>query len=234
MKNTFDQSKFSILLKKAIGTRKQKDFADTIGITPAHLSRILNHKFNTPPSVETLRKIASNAENNVTYQDLLEVCGYVGESKATIEYSLPVEAAPSYKFVKATILTALEAHGFSYELTSVNENTPYDLAIRINNPEQLQWVFKFLSQRSEEQIRKQLSGNYLELLFQKTTPSDKLSFVTCSRREYEIYLDKLPENLNMNLSVILINETELDIQEERWLARALPYKNAIDNLLLSK
>ena len=83
-------------------------------------------------------------------------------------------------------------------------------------------------------MRRQLSGNYLELLFQKSESSQKVSFVTCSRKEYEIYLDKLPESLNRNLSIILVNEAELDIQEERWLSRALPYKKAIDNLLLSK
>ena len=234
MKNMFNQLQFSILLKKAIGSRMQKDFAETIGITPAHLSRILNHKFNTPPSVDTLKKIAANAENNVTYRELMEVCGYVGDNTSDIEYTLPAEPASSYKFVKATILTALESGGLAYEIVSPNEDSPYDLAIRINNPERLEWFFKFLSQKAEDQMRRQLSGNYLELLFQKSESSQKVSFVTCSRKEYEIYLDKLPESLNRNLSIILVNEAELDIQEERWLSRALPYKKAIDNLLLSK
>lgn len=234
MKTTFNQSTFSILLKKAIGSRQQKVFADIIGISPAHLSRILNHKYDTPPSIDTIKKIASNAENNVTYHELLEACGYISESESAAEYTLPVDTIPSNKFVKATILTALEAYGFSYELLPSTESSQYDLAIRINNADRLQWFFQFLSQKSEEQMRKQLSGNYLKLLFQKAEASDKLSFVTCSRKEYGIYLDKLPENLNRNVSIILVNEAELDIQEERWLARALPYKNAIDKLLLSK
>lgn len=234
MKNTFDQSTFSVLLKKAIGSRKQKDFASTIGISSAHLSRILNHRYDTPPSVDTLKKIAANAENNVTYHELLEVCGYISESDSITEFSLPELPATSNKFVKATILTALEAHGFSWELIHNAEDSQYDLAIRISDEDRLQWFFQFLSQKSEDQMRKALSGNYLKLLFQKMETSDKLSFVTCSRKEFEIYLDKLPENLNMNLSIILVNEAELDIQEERWLARALPYKTAIEQLLLSK
>lgn len=234
MKNMFDQSTFSDLLKKAIGSRKQKEFASEIGISPAHLSRILNHRFDTPPSIDTLKKIAASAENNISYQELLEACGYISEDETFIDFSLPIEAAPSNKFVKATILTALESRNFSWELTNATEDSPYDLSVRINASERLQWYFRFLSQKSEDQMRKQLSQNYLNLLFQKMENTDKLSFVTCSRREFEIYLDKLPESLNMNLSIILVNEAQLEIQEERFLARAIPYKNATEHLLLSK
>ena len=234
MKTTFDQTTFSNLLKKAIGSRMQKEFASTIGISSAHLSRILIHRFDTPPSVETLKKIAANAENNVTYQELLSVCGYISESETYTDFSLPAEAAPSNKFVKATILTALEANDFSWELANDNEDLYCDLAIRSSTEDRLKWYFKFLSQKSEDQMRKQLSGNYLNLLFRKMENTEKLSFVTCSRTEFEIYLDEPPVNLNMNLSIILVNESQLDIQEERWLSRALPYKNAIEQLLLSK
>ena len=235
MKKPFNQLQFSILLKKAIGSRKQKDFAETIGITPAHLSRILNHKFETPPSAETLSKIAAHAENHVTFRDLLEACGYVGETEPDIEYSLLIEDAPSYKFVKATILTALESHNFSWELTTETADTiACDLAVRINNEERLQWYFKFLSQKNEEQMKKQLSNHYLSLLFQNFKDTDKLSFVTCSRKEFELYTTHLPVNLNMNLSIILINESQLDIQEERMLARAIPYKNALNQYFLDK
>lgn len=233
MKNTFDQARLSQLLKKAIGSRMQKDFADTIGISPAHLSRIINHKFDTPPSVETLKRIAANAENNITYQELLSACGYIGESDFA-EITLPHESLPASKFVKATILTALEANDYSFELLSLPEVSHYDLAVRINTAEHLTWYFQFLTQKSEEQIRRAFSANYLRLLFEKAEPTDKLSFVTCSRTEYEIYLDKLPENLNRNLSIILVNESQLDIQEEQVLARTIPYKNAVEQLLLSK
>ena len=235
MKTTFDQTTFSELLKRAIGSRMQKDFAAMIGITPAHLSRILHHRFDTPPSVETLRKIATNAENGVTYHDLLKVCGYISENEATGEISLPIEATPSNKFVKATILTALESHNFTWEITTETvDSISCDLAVRINNEDRFLWYFKFLSQKSEELIRKQFSSNYLSLLFQNFKTTDKLSLVTCSRKEYEIYTTSLPVNLNMNLSIILINESQLDIQEERLLARALPYKNAIDQYFLDK
>lgn len=234
MKTMFNPTTFSEILKKAIGSRKQNEFAATIGISSAHLSRILRQKFTTPPSVETLKKIAANAENNVTYHELLEICGYISESETTAELSLPAEATPSNKFVKATILTALEAHDFTWELTNDSELSTYDLAVQIKNEDHFHWYFKFLSQKSEEQMRKQLSSNYLSLLFQRQNTDDKLSLVTCSRKEFEIYLDKLPENLNMNLSIILANESQLEIQEERWLARALPYKKAMEQYVLSR
>lgn len=230
MKTTFDRETFSELLKKAIGSRMQKDFASTIGISPAHLSRILNHRFNTPPSIETLKKIATHAENGVSYQDLLTACGYISDGESVGEITLPTESTPANKFVKATILTALESHNFSWELTNEpDDNLHYDLTIRINKEDRLKWYFKFLTQKSEEQMKKQFSSNYLSLLFQTFKDTDKLSLVTCSRKEFELYTTNLPANLNMNLSIILINESELDIQEERLLARAIPYKQALDH-----
>jgi len=234
MKNTFDQTTFSKLLMEAIGSRRKKDFASLIGISAEHLSRISNKKYSTPPSIDTLKKIATYAENNVTYQELLEACGYISEKDALSDFTLPIESVTSNRFVKATLLTALESLGTTWEVINASDATPYDLIIRINGEETLQWYFRFLSQKTDDQMKKQLSNNYLEVLFNKMKSSDKLSFVTCSRKEFDIYLDRLPENLNANISILLINESQLEIQEEHWLARALPYKNAIEKLLLSK
>lgn len=234
MKKSFDQTTFSKLLTDAIGTRRKKDFAALIGISAEHLSRIINQKFSTPPSIDTLKKIATHADNNVTYQELLEACGYISEKDALSDFTLPIEPVLSNKFVKAALLTGLESLGPSWEVINTPNNMPYDLSIRINGEERLKWYFKFLAQKTDDQIKKQFSNNYLELLFNKMNPSDKLSFVTCSRKEFDIYLDRLPENLNANLSILLINESQLEIQEEQWLARALPYKNEIEQLMLSK
>lgn len=234
MKNTFDQTTFSKLLANAIGSRRKKDFASLIGISAEHLSRIINQKYSTPPSIDTLKKIATYADNNVTYQELLEACGYISEKDALSDFTLPIESVTSSRFVKATLLTALESLGISWEIANEAENTPYDLTIRINGDKRLRWYFKFLAQKTDEQIRKQLTNNYMEVLFNKLESSDKLSFVTCSRKEFEIYLNKIPRNLNVNLSILLINESHLEIQEEKWLTKALPYQNAIEQLLLSK
>lgn len=234
MKKAFDQITFSELLKKAIGSRKQKDFAGLVGISSAHLSRIINRRFDTPPSIDTLKKIATYAENGVTYQDLLETCGYIGDSESNIDFSLPPENAPSNKFVKATILTALESRGFSWELINEPEDSQYDLTIRIRPEEHLRWHFKFLSQKNEDQIRKQFSNNYLKLIFQKINVTDKLSFVTCSQKEFDMYVEQLPISLNVNLSIILVDESQLDIQKEYWLSKATLSENAIEQLLLSQ
>ena len=58
MNGQFDKSALSILLKKALGNRTQKSFAEDIQISKEHLSRLVNQKRDTPPNIDTLNKIA--------------------------------------------------------------------------------------------------------------------------------------------------------------------------------
>lgn len=61
---------FRGVLRKAISGRKQAVFAKEAGISPEHLNRMLNANEINRPSKQTLIKIASNAYNGVTYDDL--------------------------------------------------------------------------------------------------------------------------------------------------------------------
>lgn len=67
--------KFQELLRKGIGTRTQKDFAEETGITKESINRMLNNELIPQPSMTTLRKIANHV-SSVSYNELLASCGY--------------------------------------------------------------------------------------------------------------------------------------------------------------
>lgn len=66
---------FQELLRKGIGTRTQKDFAEETGITKESINRMLNNELIPQPSKTTLRKIANHV-SIVSYSEFLASCGY--------------------------------------------------------------------------------------------------------------------------------------------------------------
>lgn len=66
---------FREMLRRGIGSRGQKEFAKSIGISPEHLNRMLNNEEIPRPSRQTLAKIVRNV-NNMTLNDFLQSCGY--------------------------------------------------------------------------------------------------------------------------------------------------------------
>ena len=73
---SFDKERFSSLLKQAVGSRTQVAFSLQCGISNSYLSKYINKLMETPPIPNTLKKIADNAENNVTIDDLISAAGY--------------------------------------------------------------------------------------------------------------------------------------------------------------
>lgn len=65
------------LINKAKGNRSLNRFADDCGIDAGHLSRVLRGKMVNSPSPDTLRKIADNAHNLVTYESLMTAAGHL-------------------------------------------------------------------------------------------------------------------------------------------------------------
>lgn len=70
-----EYKKFRDLLRGGIGSRTQKAFSDETGVTPEHLSRMLNQPVISRPSLTTLRKLAKKLDT-VTLSELKEACGY--------------------------------------------------------------------------------------------------------------------------------------------------------------
>ena len=77
---------FRQLLLAAIGSdRQKKDFAEQAGLSPSHLSRLLNVEVISRPSYATLEKIADASCGRVTLQMLLSACGWSDEGKTAPE-----------------------------------------------------------------------------------------------------------------------------------------------------
>jgi transcriptional regulator with XRE-family HTH domain len=77
---TFNKEEFSRLLALAKGDRSINNFALKSGVTAAHISRLLRGMVGNPPIPQTLKKIADNAHNNVSYEELMRAAGHSSEN----------------------------------------------------------------------------------------------------------------------------------------------------------
>ncbi|KXS37986.1 MAG: hypothetical protein AWU54_2248 [Candidatus Frackibacter sp. T328-2] len=73
----FNKERFKNLIKKAQGDRTQREFAKDSGVNRTYISKIINKKLDSPPNPEILKELSKVAQNNVTYQDLMEAAGYL-------------------------------------------------------------------------------------------------------------------------------------------------------------
>lgn len=81
----FNKKRFSRYLEEARGKRSMRKFALESDVSPAHLSRLSRELLDTPPAPDTLKKLASAAENGVTLESLMDACGYYDEPEQPIE-----------------------------------------------------------------------------------------------------------------------------------------------------
>lgn len=82
------------LIRNAQGNRSLNQFSQGCGIDSGNLSRILNNKNKQAPKPETLRRIANNAYNGVTYEGLMDAAGHIsleGSEKPASEAVLSVK-----------------------------------------------------------------------------------------------------------------------------------------------
>lgn len=207
----FNQQAFIEILKKAIGTRQHKTFAAEIGVSPTHLSRMMNPSYKGQPSLATLEKIAEHAENAVNYQELLAAAGYQAE----------YQAAPAKEQLEAysgTILAAVQRLQIPW-FSDNTGNRPCQLAIHFLEAPIEHWYFQFVPGHERKVIEAKMPGLFYNLLFTEISEKDKYSFVVSSDQAYETFTDKLPKNLNLTLSVIQIDTATLKVIREKEICR---------------
>lgn len=206
-----DTTEISNLIRKARGTTSNQEFASMLAVSPSYISRLVNNKSGNLPSRDLLIKIASIAQNNVTLDQLLVASGYPPlHDGETVDVP-----KGETKFIPATILTALQSLNMAWSNEVVTK--PFDLSISFNQGAIKNWHFLYLNYTNTDIQSSQLKARYVDLVFANLTPNDKISFVTSYPEEFELYKSRLPENLNLNLSVILIDEKKLTVQKEEWL-----------------
>ncbi|MBE6678000.1 MAG: hypothetical protein E7597_04310 [Ruminococcaceae bacterium] len=72
----YSKKLFAILLDIAKGKRDLKEYAAESGISHVQLKKFSLCKQNGPPTPKLLAKLASVAQNGITYEDFLSICGY--------------------------------------------------------------------------------------------------------------------------------------------------------------
>jgi transcriptional regulator with XRE-family HTH domain len=75
----FDKKRFSDLLIKARGKRSLRNFATDAGVSASYFSRLASCLVDTAPSADILKKMADVARNEVSYVELMQAAGHLGE-----------------------------------------------------------------------------------------------------------------------------------------------------------
>ncbi|MHB1126521.1 MAG: hypothetical protein ACYC2T_06120 [Bacillota bacterium] len=73
----FNETRFADLLHKAIGERTTTQYADLTGVNRTYISKLLNKKLNSPPSPEIIKRLASMAFNEITYEEFMAAAGHI-------------------------------------------------------------------------------------------------------------------------------------------------------------
>lgn len=214
MTTNFDKAEFASLLKKAIGTRKQAEFAEAAGISKEHLSRFINQRLDAAPSAETLNRIAQQT-NAVSISDLYAASGYIMDEFS--EDNISSKEARAIKLINATLVSALTKFKVAWTIDYNFKGEGRHLSICFENAPLHHWHFHYMEHNIDSSIQQHLQKSYLNLIFKDFEPQDKYSFVTSSPSEYEAYRQKPPKNLQLNISVILVKNDTLSIVEETLL-----------------
>lgn len=101
-----EYKKFQELLRKGIGTRSQKDFAEQVGITAPHLSRMLNSDTIARPSVETLKKLVAHI-SDASLNEFLVACDYDPIKTEDLVIKVEAEFEQGIEETKGTMVKSL-------------------------------------------------------------------------------------------------------------------------------
>lgn len=109
----FDKNKFALLLRKAKGPeRSLNQYAIDSGVSSAHISRLMRGLLDTPPTPQTIEKLAEFAYGGVTYEQFMEAAGYgsrVKEEAAKYETSQKIASLiPKLEELSMEDIQALE------------------------------------------------------------------------------------------------------------------------------
>lgn len=74
----FDKKRFSEILKNIVSQYSSiTDFSIASGVGRSYISKYIHQKMPTLPSPKVLRKISIASKGITTYEELMEVCGYI-------------------------------------------------------------------------------------------------------------------------------------------------------------
>lgn len=108
---TFNKENFSRILIRICKTyQSQHDFENKSNVDRTYLSRYMNLKYTKPPSPKILQKLASASKGITTYEELMQVCGYIEIERTPIEdgavkalEDMVARQVPGYSLIDITL-----------------------------------------------------------------------------------------------------------------------------------
>lgn len=77
----FKKNDFSQILQKITDTYSSiTEFATQSEVNRTYLSKYINMKLDSPPAPKILEKIADSSKNIISYNELMQICGYTEET----------------------------------------------------------------------------------------------------------------------------------------------------------
>jgi hypothetical protein len=73
----FNKVVFGELIEKAKGDRSINNYALHSGVDASHISRFIRGLVKNPPNPNTIKKLSDHAQNDVTYEKLMEAAGHI-------------------------------------------------------------------------------------------------------------------------------------------------------------
>lgn len=246
--NDFDKKMFSSLLLSLKGNRTLTKFAAETNSSIAHLSRMINEKLDSPPSPETIKKLLYNKHSEVTYEDLMVAAGYIqvdynlaGDIIYTIDSPSDIslsdnstntstEQIKKYKIpYLSTIILNLGLNDYTWQipnkkniLSSVENEFTLDLVDSYIKS----WIFGLISMKPslkdqsllQYQLKKLIQNTWGKLALYPINSYSKYSLVTNCDILYNAFVNSAPQNLNLTISIILIDPDEFTILKEEYVS----------------
>lgn len=227
----FDIDRYVELLKKAIGGRSQTQFAKDCNLSVSYICKHINKKTDQAPLPTTLERIAKVAQNDVTYEELLDAAGYepskyLDKSKGALSYA----QATFNHIARAIVSHALIQSNFDWKRikTPMGGDGPvllaqsYDLGISVENDIVNKWFFEAYNRNVSGEINPNTVYSYLsKISVACDVPNCKYSFIVDNEElYYELLKLEIPV-LAVFVSVILVNTSALCIVKEEYLKTAL-------------
>jgi len=210
--SNFDLVTFAILLEKAKGDRSINQYANSVDVSAAHISRLLRKLVNSPPSPDTINKLSGGASNGVTYSELMFAAGHIDDKTEKIftENKRALIKENEKKFFQI-ILSDLYTRDFEWNLNKTI-NGPVDLMLEISNWEYSKWYIQikpFVTSRTIYSI-------YGEIASIEFTSDSKVSIAVGSKNEFDFLINTPPKSLRANLYVMLLDlDSGKIIKEEK-------------------
>lgn len=159
----FDKSKFAQILKNINETyNSQRDFAKKSEINRTYLSQYMNMKLDEPPKPKILKKLANASNNIVSYDELMEICGYVSNSyyKQIYELEENWEALEkSYLYKLTAVKLSKEEEDIYEDLANIISLSDFKNISEVEIDEKIDSYFNnmnYLSRKSIAKISKKL------------------------------------------------------------------------------